>query len=51
HTAGPATNNLLVIRVETKARHGAGKPIAKRITETTDKISFVAYAIGAEWND
>ncbi|KAF9160373.1 hypothetical protein BGX21_002872 [Mortierella sp. AD011] len=51
HTAGPATNNPLVIRVETKAGHGAGKPIAKRIAETTDKISFVAYAIGAEWND
>ncbi|KAG0211043.1 hypothetical protein BGX28_008613 [Mortierella sp. GBA30] len=51
HIAGPVTNNPLVIRIETKAGHGAGKPIAKRIAETTDKVSFIAYAIGAEWTD
>ncbi|KAG0275856.1 hypothetical protein BGZ95_008305 [Linnemannia exigua] len=51
HTAGPATNNPLVIRIETKAGHGAGKPIAKRIAETTDKIAFIANAIGAKWID
>ncbi|KAK3843576.1 MAG: prolyl endopeptidase-like protein [Linnemannia gamsii] len=51
HTAGPVTNNPLVIRIETKAGHGAGKPIAKRIAETTDKIAFIANAIGAKWID
>jgi len=51
HTAGPLTDKPLVIRIETKAGHGAGKPIAKRIAETTDKIAFVAYAVGAKWID
>ncbi|KAF9911224.1 hypothetical protein EC991_004448 [Linnemannia zychae] len=51
HTAGPHTNNPLVIRIETKAGHGAGKPIAKRITEATDKIAFIAHAVGAKWTD
>ncbi|KAF8997551.1 hypothetical protein BGZ52_011044, partial [Haplosporangium bisporale] len=51
HTAGPLTNSPLVIRVETKAGHGAGKPVAKRIAETTDKYSFISHAIGAKWVD
>ncbi|KAG0360770.1 hypothetical protein BG005_009998 [Podila minutissima] len=51
YAAGPLTNSPLVIRVETKAGHGAGKPIAKRIAETTDKYSFIAQAIGAKWVD
>ncbi|KAF9579797.1 hypothetical protein BGW38_003802 [Lunasporangiospora selenospora] len=51
HKAGPLTSNPLVIRVETKAGHGAGKPISKRIAETTDKFSFIASSIGAEWRD
>ncbi|GJJ79234.1 prolyl oligopeptidase [Entomortierella parvispora] len=51
HTAGPMTNNPLVLRVQTKAGHGAGKPLAKRIEETTDKFAFIAAAIGATWRD
>jgi prolyl oligopeptidase len=38
--AGPAP---VLIRVETKAGHGAGKPISKQIEETGDAWAFLAY--------
>ncbi|MCD4795185.1 MAG: prolyl oligopeptidase family serine peptidase [Bacteroidales bacterium] len=34
-------NNPVIIRIETKAGHGAGKPIAKRIEQSADIFSFV----------
>ncbi|KAG0314380.1 hypothetical protein BGZ99_008170, partial [Dissophora globulifera] len=51
HTAGPWTKNPLVLRTQTKTGHGAGKPLTKRIEDTTDKFSFIAAAIGATWRD
>ncbi|KAG0208805.1 hypothetical protein BGX28_000348 [Mortierella sp. GBA30] len=51
HAAGPFTKNPLVLRIQTKAGHGAGKPLTKRIEDTTDKFSFIAAAIGATWRD
>ena len=38
--AGPTP---VLIRIETKAGHGAGKPISKIIDETADEWAFVAY--------
>ena len=38
--AGPAP---VLIRIQTKAGHGAGKPISKIIEETADEWAFVAY--------
>ena len=35
--------NPVLIRIETKAGHGAGKPTTKQIEEATDKWSFVAH--------
>ena len=40
---GPAP---VLIRIETKAGHGAGKPISKTIEEMADEWSFVAYNLG-----
>lgn len=40
-----------LIRIETKAGHGAGKPTKKRIEEATDRIAFLALSVGAEWKD
>ena len=31
----------MLIRIETKAGHGAGKPTAKQIEEATDKFAFL----------
>ena len=41
--AGPAP---VLIRIETKAGHGGGKPISKIIEETADEWAFVAQNLG-----
>ncbi|MFZ1530181.1 MAG: prolyl oligopeptidase family serine peptidase [Ferruginibacter sp.] len=38
-----------LIRIESKAGHGAGKPTSKIIDEATDIWSFVLYNLGAEY--
>jgi prolyl oligopeptidase len=43
--AGPAP---VLIRIETKAGHGAGKSITKLIDETADTWAFVAYNLGMD---
>jgi prolyl oligopeptidase len=44
---GPAP---VLIRIETKAGHGAGKPISKQIEETADAWAFVARSLDMEVN-
>ncbi|PIO74601.1 hypothetical protein TELCIR_03379, partial [Teladorsagia circumcincta] len=46
----PQTNPLLV-RVEVKAGHGAGKPTAKVIAEIVDMYSFLQRVLNIEWKD
>jgi prolyl oligopeptidase len=41
--------NPLLIRVEVRAGHGAGKPTAKIIAETSDLLGFAAQCLGASW--
>lgn len=41
----------LLIKIETKAGHGAGKPLKKRIEETAAVFAFMADAVGAKWRD
>jgi len=36
----------VLIRIETKAGHGAGKPVSKRIEETTDILAFLVHELG-----
>lgn len=43
--AGPAP---VLIRVETQAGHGAGKPTAKLIDEATDVLSFLVRELGVD---
>ncbi|HEY9736245.1 MAG TPA: prolyl oligopeptidase family serine peptidase [Trichocoleus sp.] len=38
--------NPVLIRIETKAGHGAGKPTAKMIEEVTDRWAFLAEVLG-----
>jgi prolyl oligopeptidase len=45
----PYQTSPLLIRIECKAGHGAGKPLAKTIEEQSDVIGFIAKATGAVW--
>ncbi len=41
-------NNPVLIRIETNAGHGAGKPTAKIIEEVADKWAFMLYNMGID---
>jgi prolyl oligopeptidase len=44
--AAQAGDAPVLIRIETKAGHGAGKPVSKAIEETTDEWSFLVKNLG-----
>ena len=48
--ANPGNPSPLLIRIETNAGHGAGKPIAKIIEETADKFAFALHFTGTGAN-
>jgi prolyl oligopeptidase len=41
-------NNPVIIRIETMAGHGAGKPTSKQIDEATDIMAFIMYNLKVE---
>jgi prolyl oligopeptidase len=41
--------NPTLIRIETKAGHGSGKPTSKQIEEAADIWSFVMYNLGMDY--
>jgi prolyl oligopeptidase len=47
----PEQERPLLIRVDTKSGHGAGKPTAKVIEEQSDIFAFIAKNTSAEWRD
>jgi prolyl oligopeptidase len=43
---GASHSRPILLRIETKAGHGAGKPVAKQIEEFTDVYSFLFWQLG-----
>ncbi len=46
--AAQSCDNPVLIRIETRAGHGAGKPTAKIIEEAADKWAFLVKALGVD---
>ena len=42
-------SNPLLIHVDTKAGHGAGKPTAKVIEEVSDMFAFIVRCLNIDW--
>jgi prolyl oligopeptidase len=42
---GASKEKPILLRIETKAGHGAGKPVAKQIEESTDMYSFLFWQL------
>jgi len=47
----PYQSSPLLIRIDTKAGHGGGRPTAKIIEEQADVYSFIAYSLGLTWQE
>ena len=45
----PSNPHPLLIRVDTKSGHGAGKPTTKRLRETADVFGFIARQLEVTW--
>uniref|UniRef100_A0A7N9AQS8 Prolyl endopeptidase n=1 Tax=Mastacembelus armatus TaxID=205130 RepID=A0A7N9AQS8_9TELE len=49
--SSPVQRQPLMVRVDTRSGHGAGKPTAKAILEDTHIFSFIAETLGLSWKD
>jgi prolyl oligopeptidase len=43
---GSSHERPILLRIETKAGHGAGKPVSKQIDEGVDSYSFLFWQLG-----
>ena len=47
--AAQACEKPVLIRIDTKAGHGAGKPTSKLIDEAADMWAFLVRVLGVDW--
>ncbi|MCK5331314.1 MAG: prolyl oligopeptidase family serine peptidase, partial [Candidatus Marinimicrobia bacterium] len=43
-----AGDRPIILRYERSTGHGRGKPVSKKIEETTDRLSFLMWQVGME---
>ena len=48
-SSGAGCDKPVLIRIDTNAGHGAGKPTAKRIAEAADILSFFFWNTGTDY--
>ena len=48
---GSGQRKPIIARIDVKSGHGAGKPTAKVIQETSEIYAFIAAALGVTWKD
>ena len=46
--ASTSSGRPILLRIETRAGHGIGKPLSKQIDESTDIYGFLAWQLGLE---
>jgi prolyl oligopeptidase len=51
HATACGADRPILLRAETHAGHGAGKPLAKRVAEAADLWGFVGWQLGLDWSD
>jgi prolyl oligopeptidase len=49
--AATASEHPVLLRLETRAGHGAGKPVSKVLDELVDTWSFIAMELGIPWGE
>ncbi len=47
---GCGAERPVLLRTETQAGHGAGKPLTKRVAEAADEWGFVGWQVGVDWS-
>ena len=51
HATSCGSDRPILLRAETQAGHGAGKPLSKRVAEAADLWGFVGWQLGIDWGD
>ncbi|MBA3415040.1 MAG: S9 family peptidase, partial [Chloroflexia bacterium] len=49
HVTGESPERPILLHVERDAGHGVGKPLAKRVAEAADQLSFFSWQLGLGW--
>ena len=50
HATGGGEDRPILLRTESQAGHGAGKPLAKRVAEAADEWGFLGWQLGVTWD-